>query len=83
VQANVCRSLIKLAKFMSHDEVVAVVGAAGVDGRYPYRTELLTELRKMLKDAQTRQNAAGHVSDETKKWIDWPQLLWCVSTLVT
>jgi hypothetical protein len=82
VQANVCRSLIKLAKFLCHDECVRMMDEGGnVDGRYPYKTELLTELRKMLKDAQTRQKTASHVSDEAKKWIDWPQLLWCVDQL--
>ena len=82
MQANVCRSLVKLAKFLCHDECVRAIDEGGdVDGRYPYKTELLTELRKMLKDAQTRQKTASHVSDEAKKWIDWPQLLWCVDQL--
>lgn len=77
-EANICRGLIKVLKFR-----FAQVSEA--DPSYGEKSfddiPLIREVRKLHRDAGKRQNNAPRSSDESQKWLSWPEYLVVVEQL--
>jgi hypothetical protein len=77
-EANMLRGIIKLAKFRFATE-------SNTDTSYGGKSfediPLIREMRKLHRDANRRQSVAPRVSDETAKWLTWPEYLVVVDTM--
>ncbi len=66
------------AKFLFHEDSKADPG----DGDKSYfDVEVIKELRRMTREAAARSKVSPRVSDEAKKWLDWPSFIDCVGQL--
>lgn len=75
-ETNIIRGLIKLFKYRFAHE------SDSRSTNQPYDdVPAIKELRKLQRDASRKQTAAGRSSDESKKWITWPQYLQVVKQL--
>jgi len=72
------RSALSAAKFLYHSQSKARVAA----GERPYQDlEVVAELRGMSREAREAGRRAPGASDETAKWLDWPDFLAVVEEL--
>ena len=72
------RSALSAAKFLYHSESRARVAA----GERPYQDlEVVAELRGMSREAREAGKRAPSASDESAKWLDWPDFLAVVEEL--
>lgn len=74
----VIRSIMASCKFLYHVQSTARPG----EGDRPYSDlEVVRELRGMANTAKREAKVAGRASDESLKWLDWPQYLAVVEQL--
>ena len=77
-EATALRAFIALAKFLYHGQSRADPG----EGMTPYQDlEVVTEMRKLAKDAKARWRIAPACADTSAKWLAWPEYLACVEQL--
>jgi hypothetical protein len=72
------RSLLAAAKFLHHGASAVRAG----DGDKPYSDlDVVKELRALSSGARREGKTASRVSDESLKWLDWPEYLQVVREL--
>ena len=77
-EANILRGLSKVLKFRFAEESQS-------DPSYGEKSfddiPLIREVRKLHRDANKRQKIAPRVSDESQKWLSWPEYLQVVKEM--
>lgn len=77
--ASVLRGLTKLAKYRFSAET-AVDGASASAKTFD-DIPVIRELRKLHRDTNKGQKLSPRVSNEDRKWIDWPEFLSVIAAL--
>lgn len=80
-EANVLRGITKMLKFRFARDCSP--DRAGDPSKPFDDVPILRELRKLHRQANGQQRLAPRVSDETKKWLSWPEYLGVVQQSLT
>jgi integrase len=73
-------ALLHVAKFLHHQE--SDQANCEAHGKKYIDIMIISEIRKLIRDTNKRvKDAPITASDESKKWLDWPEYLACVEYL--